>query len=108
MTILIILFFVLEKTSKFFTLFQKISDWYVPRMEILKFSILISTKSTLAPQYSAQLALATNELVHVHTISPLPTPKAKQDMCSALVALLKVVADFAPTILQSFFSKILD
>ena len=44
-------------------------------MLILKFSLLISIKSILAPQYKAQLALATNELVQVQTMSPFFTPK---------------------------------
>ena len=56
----------------------------------------ISTKSTLAPQYLTQLALATKEIGDVHTISPFPTPNAKQLKWSALVALTTAAACLTP------------
>src|SRR6185503_13821479 len=47
----------------------------------------VSTKSTDAPQYSAQLAEATKELGAVQTTSPEPTSSAIIATCSADVAL---------------------
>ena len=66
----------------FFSFFSKAS------IEILKVLGLISTKSTSAPQYKAQLAVATKVLADVQTKSPFFTPKEKHAAWSALVALL--------------------
>ena len=48
----------------------------------------ISTKSIFAPQYKAQLAEATKDIGEVQTISFWDIPRARQDKCRALVALL--------------------
>ena len=48
----------------------------------------MSTKSTSAPQYGAQLAEATKVFGTVHSTSPGPSPSARQATCSAEVALL--------------------
>ena len=52
----------------------------------------MSTKSTSAPQYKAQLAEATKVMGLVHKRSPGPKPKAKQAKCSAEVALVVATA----------------
>ena len=52
----------------------------------------ISTKSTVAPQYRPQLALATKEIGLVQRRSPGPSPKARQAAWRAPVALLKATA----------------
>ena len=56
----------------------------------------MSTKSTDAPQYRAQFALAAKVIALVQTASPGPTPSAKQAMCSAEVPLLTAMAWRAP------------
>ena len=56
----------------------------------------ISTKSTLAPQYNAQLADARKLLGLVHTREPGPTPSARQARCKATVALLTATAWATP------------
>ena len=53
---------------------------------------LISTKSIFAPQYNAQFADATKEIGEVQTISFFLTPRARQERCNALVALLTTMA----------------
>ena len=52
----------------------------------------ISTKSTLAPQYKAQFAEATNVIGDVQTQSLGPTPNAKQAIWRADVALFTATA----------------
>ena len=47
----------------------------------------MSTKSTFDWQKSPQFAEATKELGLVHSQSPLLSPKAKQEICNADVAL---------------------
>jgi len=56
----------------------------------------MSTKSTFDWQKSPQLAEATKELGLVHSQSPLLRPKAKQDICSADVALFTATAKLDP------------
>ena len=53
--------------------------------EIQKVFLSTSTKSTLAPKYSAQLAEATKVIAEVSTFDFEFIPKAKQDMCKAAV-----------------------
>lgn len=55
----------------------------------------ISTKSTCAPQYSAQFADATKVFGVVHSQSPGPRSSARQAICKAAVALLTAKACFA-------------
>src|ERR1700722_8952769 len=64
----------------------------------LKFHVSgsMSTKSTSAPQYSPQLAEATNVLGTVQSKSPLPSPSAMQAICSAEVALLTATPCLTP------------
>jgi hypothetical protein len=52
----------------------------------------ISTKSTCAPQYIAQLADATKVIGLVQSQSPGPRSSERQAMCSAAVALLTATA----------------
>ena len=52
----------------------------------------ISTKSTSAPQYKAQLAEATKEIGLVQYKSPGPSPNAKQAICNHDVAELQATA----------------
>jgi hypothetical protein len=56
----------------------------------------ISTKSTSAPQYRAQFALATKVIGLVQTKSPGPTPSAMHAKCNAEVALFTAVAVATP------------
>ena len=51
----------------------------------------------VAPTYKAQLALATNVLGVVMTLSPGPTLAARQARCNAAVPLDTATAYFAPT-----------
>ena len=62
----------------------------------------ISTKSTLAPDNSAQFADATKELGEVQTISFFEIDKPRHDKCKALVALFTATENFEP----HFFFKI--
>ena len=59
----------------------------------------MSTKSIFAPQYNAQFADATKEIGEVQTISFFLTPRARQERCNALVALLTTMAYLEPTFL---------
>src|SRR5690606_2813851 len=65
----------------------------------------MSTKSTCAPQYKAQLAEATNVLGDVQSQSPGPRPSARQEICSADVALLTATACLAPVCVMTLCSN---
>ena len=56
-----------------------------------------ASQGTFAPQYKAQLALATKVLGDVQSQSLGPRPSAMQAMCSAEVALFAATAYLAPT-----------
>ena len=72
---------------------------------ILNVSLSTSTKSISAPQYKAQLALATNEMGEVQTKSPSVTPNARHATWSIEVALFPAIAYLAPTRLATASSN---
>ena len=65
----------------------------------------MSTKSTFAPQYKAQLEDATNEFGVVHNISPFFNPKERHAICKPLVAEFTATAYLDFTNLLIFFSN---
>jgi hypothetical protein len=73
--------------------------------EILKVSKSMSTKSIFAPQYKAQLEVATKLTGDVQTKSFLLRPKDKQPRCKAEVALLTTNEYLDPQNKFIFFSN---
>ena len=65
----------------------------------------MSTKSISAPQYKAQLELATKEIGDVQTSFPGPTPKTRHAKCNELVALFVATAYLEPTFLEKVCSN---
>ena len=75
--------------------------------EILFDFLSISTKSTFAPHNSPQVADEINEFGTVQKKSPFFRPRARQEACKALVALLKVSAYLDLTCFEISFSNFL-
>ena len=72
-----------------------------------KVFLSISTKSTFAPKYSAQLADATKVIAEVNILDFELMPKAIQDICKAAVPDAQATANFEPTYFANLSSNFL-
>ena len=77
------------------------------KVDIQNVFLSISTKSTLAPIYSAPLADATKVIADVNILDFEVIPKAKHERCKAAVPEAQAMAYFDPTYCANLSSNFL-